>query len=365
VSEVAGSSTTIERSAESRHHAIVGAMILVLTSFHFATDAHAVGVHDLLFKATFVPLILAGLWFRPRTALTWSALTSAVYLWHVFGDLSQHAHDTLWVGDIVLYNVVTAVTSVLSQRRAEALSEARRHARDLDENARALLRAEETLRRGERLRAMGELAAGMAHEIRNPLSGIQGATEVLRRDESPEEVVTEFWDLLESEVARLDRVVANFLEFARPPKPDVSLVALRNLTAAVFLLLRPEANRRQIVCENAVSAEVVVRADESLLRQILLNLMLNAVQAQASGGLIRVSADVEPGRVIVDVTDRGSGVPERLRDSLFDAYVTGRSEGTGLGLAVAVRLATSMAGSLEVADTGPTGTTFRVVLPSA
>jgi two-component system, NtrC family, sensor histidine kinase HydH len=358
-------SMATERRIELRHQATVAVMILVLTSFHFATDAHAISVHDLLFKATFVPLILAGLWFPLRGALAWSALTSAVYLWHVFGDLSAHVHGTLWVGDIVLYNVVTGVTSFLSQRRAEALSQARRQARDLEENARALLRAEETLRRGERLRAMGELAAGLAHEIRNPLGGIQGAAEVLRREDSPREVAEEFWTLLESEVARLDGVVANFLQFARPPTPDVSSVRLRDLVSAVFLLLRPEAGRREIVCDNAVDQGVLVRADESLLRQILLNLMLNAVQVQSSEGRIRVSAQVDPERVVVDVADRGPGVPERLRDSLFDAYVTGRSEGTGLGLAVAVRLATSMRGCLELVSTGEAGSTFRVVLPTA
>ncbi len=365
MTDEAHASGVLQRRSDARHHAIIAIMIATLTAFHFATDVHAVAVHDLLFKATFVPLILAGLWFPPRPALTWSALTSVVYFWHLFGGLSGHAHNTLWVGDIVLYNVVTAVTSVLSQRSANALAQARRHSRDLETNARALLRAEETLRRGERLRAMGELAAGMAHEIRNPLSGIQGAAEVLRREDSPREVAEEFGALLESEVARLDSVVANFLEFARPPKPDVSSVALHDLTAAVFLLLRPEAKRREIVCENAVAPDVVVRADESLLRQILLNLMLNAVQVQSDGGLIRVSARIETERVVVDVEDRGPGVPTEMRDSLFDAYVTGRSEGTGLGLAVAVRLATSMRGSLEVASTGASGSTFRVVLPEA
>jgi signal transduction histidine kinase len=348
-----------------RQHAVVGVILAALTSFHFATDAHAVGIHDLLFKATFIPLILAGLWFKPRVAFAWSALTSAVYLAHVFGDLMGHGHDVLWVGDIVLYNVVTVGTSVLSQRRSEALAEARRHARELEENARALLRAEETLRRTDRLRAMGELAAGMAHEIRNPLGGIQGAAEVLRREGTPKPVADEFWALLESEVKRLDDVVANFLQFARPPTPEVSSVAVRELVAAVFLLLRPEALRCEIECRNDVPADTMVRADEALLRQVLLNLCLNSVQVQPDGGSIVVTARVEGTRVHIEVDDRGSGVPERLRDTLFDAYVTDRSEGTGLGLAVAVRLASSMGGGLELVKTGDAGSRFQIDLPAA
>ena len=348
-------------AVERRHHAIVAAMLVALSIFHFSTDAHAVAVHDLLFKATFVPLILAGLWFPPRVALTWSALTSAVYLWHVFGDLAAHGHDSLWVGDIVLYNVITATTSVLSQRRAASLAQTRRHARELEENTVALLRAEESLRRGERLRAIGELAAGMAHEIRNPLGGIRGASEVLRRGDAVPEVTEEFWALLESEIARLNEVVANFLDFARPPKPDLVPVRVRDLVAAVFLLLRPEASGRAVVCENRVPDAFAVRADESLLRQVLLNVILNAVQAQPSGGSVRVTAaggDV----VAIDVEDDGPGVPERLRASLFDAYVTGRADGTGLGLAIAARLMESMGGSLELVRTGDAGSTFRVRL---
>lgn len=352
------------RSATVRHHVVVALVLAGLTSLHFATDAHAIGIHDLLFKATFVPLILAGLWFRPRVAMGWSALTSVVYLWHVFGDLAGHGHDVLWLGDIVLYNVVTFGTAKLSRRRIEALQQARRHAHELEENARALLRAEETLRRTDRLRAMGELAAGMAHEIRNPLGGIQGAAEVLQRKGTPEPVAEEFWSLLLSEIKRLDEVVANFLQFARPPRPEISVVRVRELVGAVFLLLRPETTRRGVRCENAVGAEVLARADEALLRQVLLNLCLNAVQVQGHGGVLRVVATTAEGRVRIDVEDHGPGVPPGLRDTLFDAYVTGRSEGTGLGLAVADRLVSTMEGRLELVRSDDTGSSFCVDLPA-
>ena len=361
---VDGSSAGSEPPRSLRHHAIVGSMLAALSVLHFASDVHAMAVHDLLFKATFVPLILAGLWFRPRVALTWSVLTSAVYLWHVFGDLAHHGHDTLWVGDIALYNVVTAVTAVLSRRRAEAFDQARRDAAKLEENARSLLRAETTLRRGERLRAIGELAAGMAHEIRNPLGGIRGAAEVLRRGDATPEVTTEFWGLLDTEVTRLDDVVANFLRFARPPKPALSVVSVRDTTAAVLLLLSPEAKFRRITLRNDVGSDFVVKADESLLRQVLLNLALNSVQAQPHGGLVRVEAQRDDGEVTVSVSDSGAGVPEQLRESLFDAYVTSRAEGTGLGLAVAARLVSTMGGTLVLADTGEQGSTFRFTLPS-
>jgi signal transduction histidine kinase len=344
---------------------VVAASLAALTAAHYLTPHHEIAVHDLLFKVTFVPLILAGLWFRPGVALSFSAATSLVYLAHVFLDLGHAGHGSLWVGDVVLYNVVAGVTSVLSRRRAEALERVQAQAAQLEENARALLRAEEAIRRAERLRSLGELASGMAHEIRNPLSGIRGAAEVLVKDGTSEAARKEFGTLLESEIARLDRVVRNFLEFARPPRADVAPVEVRAVVEAVFLLVAGEARKGAVALESAAPAGLAARADSDLLRQVLLNVVLNALQAQPGGGRVRVTAHRDGPDVVVDVGDAGPGVPEALRRSLFDPYVTGREEGTGMGLAVAARLMETMGGSIVLADTGPGGSTFRVRLPAA
>lgn len=344
--------------------AVVGTSLLALTVAHFATDPHQHDVHNLLFKATYLPLILAGLWFGVRGALIWTGVTCGAYVIHLVGQL--HGHQSLWVGflDLGLYNVVALTTAVLSQRRAQALSRAESHARALEENARALLRAEETIRRSERLRGLGELAAGMAHEIRNPLGGIRGAGEVLRRSDTPPDVREEFGALLESEIARLDAVVGNFLEFARPRPAEVADVGVREAVDALMLLLRPEAAKRQVELSNAVAPEVHVHADAGLLRQILLNLVLNAIQIQKGGGRVEISAAESGGSVSVDVTDTGPGVPPQVRDRIFDPYVTAREDGSGLGLAVAVRLATSMDGTLCLLRSAPGDTAFRLVLPA-
>ncbi len=360
--------------------ALLACALAALTCAHFLTDHHAVAVHDLLFKVTFVPLILAGLWFRPRVALACSAATSAVYLVHVY-QMSQMGHGSLWLGDVVLYNVVAGLTALLTQRRAEALARVRTQARQLEDSARALLRAEETIRTSERLRSLGELASGMAHEIRNPLGGIRGAAEVVVKPETPPAARAEFGALLESEIARLDRVVANFLEFARPPRATPASVPLAEVVARVFLLVAGEARGRGVELVDEVPPACVVRADPDLLRQVLLNVVLNALQAHDGPGRVRVRATPEelpaaprgapPGateraaRVQIDVIDGGRGVPERLRRTLFDPYVTGRDDGTGMGLAVASRLAETMDATLALNATSAAGSTFRLSLPSA
>jgi signal transduction histidine kinase len=335
----------------------------VIASLHVASDPTDHDLHNFLFKVTYLPLVLAGWWFHVRGGLVASALMAGFSLVHYFTQLSSH--HPLWsvAADICLYFVVALTTGLLSQRRDQALARAEAQAREIEANARSLLQAEEAMRRSERLRALGELAAGMAHEIRNPLGGIRGAAEVLVKPETRADARAEFGKLLDDEVTRLDRVVANFLDFARPPAAEISRVRPAEVVDAVLLLISGAAKPAGVATENAVAADVEVRADPALLRQILLNLCLNAVQAQESrGGVVRVTASRDGDRVALDVSDRGPGVAPDLRGRLFDPYVTGRAGGTGLGLPIAARLAESLGGRVELASTGDAGSVFRVTL---
>jgi two-component system, NtrC family, sensor histidine kinase HydH len=348
---------------------VVAGSLGAIAAVHVLSDPMRHDMHSFLFKITYVPLILAGWWFLLRGALVASAVMSAFSLLHWAGQLSEHAaHHPLWsvVADVVLYNVVAFTTGKLAERSLRARERAEAGARQLEENARALLAAEEAMRRSERLRALGELAAGMAHEIRNPLGGIRGAAEVLVKDGTRPEARAEFGKLLDDEVTRLDRVVGNFLDFARPPAAEVSLVRPAEIVDAVFLLLSSTTRASGVATQNSVPRDLAVRADPALLRQILLNLCLNAVQAQERlGGGVRVRGVREDGRVLLDVEDEGPGVPADIRDRLFDPYVTGRAGGSGLGLPIASRIAESMGAGVSLLRTGDSGSAFRVSLPAA
>lgn len=343
---------------------VVGSLV-VIAVLHVVSNPMEHDFHDFLFKVTFLPLILAGLWFHVRGALAASISMGAFALAHFFMQLQQHHSLTTVVRDVVLYQIVALTTGVLAQRRDQALARSEEQARQLDANTRALLQAEEAMRRSERLRALGELAAGMAHEIRNPLGGIRGAAEVLVKPETKAEARAEFGKLLDEEVTRLDRVVANFLDFARPPAAEIQRVKPAVVVDAVFLLIAGAARANGVTTENAVAKDADVRADSALLRQILLNLCLNAVQAQPSGGVVRVASTRDGDRVLLDVADRGPGVATNLRERLFDPYVTGRDGGSGLGLPIAARLAETMQGSVTLERTGEKGSVFRVSLPAA
>ncbi len=343
---------------------LIAGTLIVIAVLHVASDPMQHDLHNFLFKVTYVPLVLAGWWFHLRGGLVASGVMSAFSLTHYFVQLSGHHTLGSVAADIGLYFIVALTTGLLSQRRDDALARAEGQARELEANARSLLQAEEAMRRSERLRALGELAAGMAHEIRNPLGGIRGAAEVLVKPETKPAARAEFGKLLDDEVTRLDRVVGNFLDFARPPAAEVARVRPAEVVDAVFLLLAGEARGRGVTTENAVARDVEVRADADLLRQILLNLCLNAMQAQSGDGLVCVAASRDGDRVFVDVLDRGPGVAADLRERLFDPYVTGRAGGSGLGLPIASRLAETMSGRVELLRTGETGSVFRVTLPA-
>ena len=341
--------------------AAIGLALLGLTVAHFVTPAERHAIHEVLFKATYLPVILAGLWFGMRGALAASGLTAGLYLVHIFGQLAGHGSHGLWtvLFDVGMFSAMSMVAGVLSDRRQQARREAEGRADELRETTRVLLRAEEELRRAERLRSLGELAAGLAHEIRNPLGGIKGAGEILARDGCPPETREEFRGVLISEIERLDRIVENVLRFARPQEGECASVELRSELEKVFLLLRARAKRGAIEFGLEVPAGLTVRAAPDLLRQVLLNVCLNALQAMPEGGRLLARASAGP-PISLEIEDTGPGMPAEIRHRIFDPFVTGRPEGTGLGLATSYRIMQSLGGRIDVSRTGPEGTVMRI-----
>jgi len=216
----------------------------------------------------------------------------------------------------------------------------------------------------ERFAVLGRLAAGLAHEIRNPLGAISGCVELVREtaDLSPEErnlLVTAGRD-----VGRLNQLVTDMLQFARPRPPELQPTDLAGLAREVVTMARtsdgPESN---VVLTVAGDAAVVTMADGNQVRQVLWNLVRNAAQASRRGGEVEVSVRGAEGEAEIAVLDRGPGVAPELRDRLFDAFYSGTARGTGLGLAMVKRIADAHGGRVEVRDREGGGSVFAVVIP--
>ncbi len=225
-------------------------------------------------------------------------------------------------------------------------------------------RMEAEIRRNDRLRAIGQLAAGVAHEIRNPLTGIANCAEVLAGRLDGGDDRRRYTDAMLDEVRRLDGIVRNLLTYARPPRPRPTDVAVTGVVGRVLELAHEEAARRDVVLEGDVGADVFVHADGGQLTQVLLNLVMNAIQACGAGDRVRVKAERDGARVVLRVEDDGCGVPLDVRGRLFEPFVTTRSQGTGLGLAISRQLVEDQGGTIDV-EFLERGTAFTVTLPAA
>ena len=225
----------------------------------------------------------------------------------------------------------------------------------------------------DRLAALGEMAAGLAHEIRNPLGSIKASAQFLSDTQKAPEEGREFLDIIVDEVDRLDRVVGSFLDYARPAKGDPEPIFVNSAVQRTLQLLRPQCDAASVSLDVTIDPDLPqVRIDVEHLRQVLINLVQNAVQAMVRGGQIHVETRTrdrvwiggDPHRwVQISVRDTGPGIPEELLENLFVPFVTTKQQGTGLGLAISQRIIAEAGGRIDVRSRQGAGTTFVVLLP--
>ncbi|MDH4281166.1 MAG: ATP-binding protein [Myxococcales bacterium] len=226
----------------------------------------------------------------------------------------------------------------------------------------------------DRLAALGEMAAGLAHEIRNPLGSIKASAQYLSETSGPQAEGREFLDIIVDEVDRLNRVVSSFLDYARPGDTDPEPICVSSAVQLTLQLLRPECDAAEVDLRVTMEPDLPkARIDVERLRQVLINLIQNAVQAMTNGGSIHVEARAQdrfrigggPGRwVQISVRDTGPGIPPGLLGNLFVPFVTTKQQGTGLGLAISQRIVSEAGGRIDVRSREGFGTTFLVLLPA-
>jgi signal transduction histidine kinase len=373
-------------SPNARRLAFLVAAVALVSAGHYLTGLHLHHAHDIYRRLYYLPIILAGIWYGLRGGLLTAGLVSLVFLPHVLFQWHEtpltNAEQFL---EMVLYVVVGGVTGGLSQqeaRRREQLKQANATLeeayRQLKEQSLACLHAEELLRRADRLAALGELSAGMAHEIRNPLGSIKGTAEIFRDSLGAGHKLHEFTQILITETDRLDGILGRFLEFSRPRAPDPGRAEVAPAVADLLSLLGERARRARVEVVDDIGPglpPVAITADA--LRQVLLNLALNAIQAMPEGGRLTIAARAgaperlqrpeSPGAppvVHLSVADTGPGVPDDARGRVFDPFFTTKRGGTGLGLAICQRIVKGYRGSIELAATS-TGARFALELPVA
>jgi signal transduction histidine kinase len=216
-----------------------------------------------------------------------------------------------------------------------------------------------------RLTAINSLTGRVAHEIKNPLNSIALRLEMLRSQAAGEESGTESEiAILSEEVTRLDRVVRTFLDFNRPVEMALQNVDVAEVVAEIVHLLEPEAERAGIQIRYArPSTAVVVNGDSGLLRQAVMNVAVNAIEAMAGGGSLTFDIASSPATCTLAIADTGPGIPLESREKIFQLYYTTKPHGSGIGLAMTFRAVQLHGGTIEIASEGGRGTTFRLTLP--
>ncbi len=222
----------------------------------------------------------------------------------------------------------------------------------------------EGMKRAERLSAIGQLSAGLAHEIRNPLASISGAAAILARSQDLDPKSAKCLEIITSECERLNGLLTNFLNFARPRPPRLQTVPLEPVLENVLGLASHGIRGKTVHFEKEVTVGLQpVECDPEQLEQVLLNLMINAVEASPDGGTVTLSAAAHESAIAIGVADHGHGVAPAHIDRLFDPFFTTKEHGTGLGLPVAHQIVRQMGGSLLAQANPDRGMTFSVLLP--
>ncbi len=235
--------------------------------------------------------------------------------------------------------------------------------RDMTSEREMRMRLAET----ERLAAVGELVAGVAHEVNNPLCTISAFAQLMLRDTTLSEAQRDSVEVIQSETVRASQVLRDLLTFARRSEGTRQQVDLRELMQRTVRLRAYELEQERITLELQFAESLpLVQADPGQIQQVLLNLITNAVQAmKPNGGVLRMSTFAEEASVIVEVSDTGPGMPAEVRARIFEPFFTTKKEGTGLGLSVSYGIITAHGGTIGVLRSSEEGTTFRVALPEA
>jgi nitrogen-specific signal transduction histidine kinase len=356
-------------------------IIKILAATLLLDHTGEIGINSSYYPVYFLPVLSAAMYFGPIAALAWTGAASLAYLSLLYpalqdSDITPEGYSILTIR--VLFFFVAAILvnrfAVENRRQVERLEDL---SEKLEETNRQLRRAQADARRAERLAALGQLSAGLAHEIRNPLGVIKGSADMLsHKVAASEPLIAELAGYISSEVNRLNALVVRFLDFARPSKlelrperiPEIVDRALAAATAAV-----PDTDVK--IVRQYASALPEIPADPQLCEQVFVNLITNALQAmQAQDGsvekMLRLSIAPEESSngergIGVNIEDTGPGVPPELREQIFNPFFTSKKEGVGLGLSIVAKIVDDHRGTIRLEENASRGARFHVFFPQA
>jgi signal transduction histidine kinase len=354
--------------------AALSACVIGISLLHYLTPLRLGMLHDIFQRLYYIPIILSAYWFGFRGGIGCAMLVTLCYAPHILfqwgGHLFMEMEKYL---EVLLYNVVGGITGFLSQQERSRREQLEETAKGLEESYQQLqsqseliIRIEEQLRRAERLSALGELSAILAHEIRNPLASIRGTAEILMEEGTSAATSGEFLGILVKESDRLNRVVEDFLRMARPEPVAKKICDINEELGNMTTLLAAEARASKVDLQLKPSSLPQIMGDPEKLRQAFMNIILNGIQACSAGGRVVVStrSDRENGCIEIRFSDDGPGISPAAIGEIFEPFFTTKGSGTGLGLPITKKIIEGHGGGIEVESVPGHGATFKVTLPA-
>ena len=338
-----------------------------------------IGINSAYYPIYFLPVLTAAVYFGPLGTLAWTALASLAYCSFLIPALQQYEIGTEGATILAIRVLFFFLAAMLVNRfvmdNRHQVRRYRELSERLEETNRQLQRAEADARRSERLAALGQLSAGLAHEIRNPLGVIKGSAEMLQQKlQGAEPLASELAGYISAEVNRLNALVARFLDFARPAHLDLHAQRVCDLIDRSVESVVAQSPNSKVRVERHYSPVPEILADEHLCERIFVNLIQNAFQAMEASPdgreevlSISVAPETSGGRsgVGIAIDDTGPGVPPEAREQIFNPFFTTKKDGVGLGLAVVAKIVDGHRGSIKLENDSRPGAHFRIFLPAA
>ena len=346
---------------------LIACLVVLLAVFTWIIPPHAEWLHNILHHLNILPFMLAGLFFGWRGALKALLLacvlqTPSIYRhWH---RAPTNAQDQMV--ELSTFGMAGVIAGVLADRERMQRRRVETTKRELERVYSELQQNIEQLKKTERLSAAGQLSASLAHEIRNPLASISGAAGILARGQASPQSQRDCLEILTAESQRLNKLLTNFLHFARPRLPRMQPVEAAELMQSVAMLAQHAAAERNVTVAVKADADAPpVHCDPEQIKQLLLNLLLNAIDASPENASVHMLGGFANGRYRMEIRDEGAGIPPATAQHIFEPFFTTKANGTGLGLAIASTIAAQHDGKLACVSEDDRGTTFVLDLPCA
>ena len=362
-----------------------GAVYIVLLKIALATllidHTGEVGINSSYYPIFYLPVVTAAEYFGPWLTLFWTAVASAAYCSYLYPALQEYeitaeSYSLLAIRILFFFLAGMVVNRFVVENRRQ-IKRYQELAETLAKTNRKLEQAQEEARRSERLAALGQMSAGLAHEIRNPLGVIKGSAEMLHQklgESNP--LASELAGYISTETNRLSALVTRFLDFARPLHAELvpqEITPVLDRALHSVLLTRKEEDAVVRVERQYQGNLPPIPLDESLSEQAFVNLIQNAYDAMgANGGTLQVTAakasSANRNGIEVRIEDTGPGIPDGLREQIFNPFVTTKKTGVGLGLSIVSRIVDGHHGTIRVEDkseaTGQQGAIFVLFFPA-